>query len=69
MFWLGQTLGVTDISPEVVVVLSHATQECLRVLIQKMTVMAEHRKATLKVGKIEHCYGHIQQNKCVCLCH
>ncbi|TKS74184.1 TFIID subunit 4 RNA polymerase II [Collichthys lucidus] len=33
---------------EVVALVSHATQECLRGLIEKLTVMAEHRKAALK---------------------
>ncbi|XP_054452306.1 transcription initiation factor TFIID subunit 4-like isoform X2 [Anoplopoma fimbria] len=44
----GQALGVTDVGPEVVALVSHATQECLRGLVEKLTVMAEHRKAALK---------------------
>ncbi|XP_051233767.1 transcription initiation factor TFIID subunit 4 [Dicentrarchus labrax] len=44
----GQALGVTDVGPEVVTLVSHATQECLRGLVEKLTVMAEHRKASLK---------------------
>ncbi|KAG8003236.1 putative ATP-dependent RNA helicase DDX10 [Nibea albiflora] len=44
----GQALGITDVGPEVVALVSHATQECLRGLIEKLTVMAEHRKAALK---------------------
>ncbi|XP_040895422.1 transcription initiation factor TFIID subunit 4 [Toxotes jaculatrix] len=44
----GQALGVTDVGPDVVALVSHATQECLRNLLEKLTVMAEHRKATLK---------------------
>ncbi|XP_030583936.1 transcription initiation factor TFIID subunit 4-like isoform X2 [Archocentrus centrarchus] len=44
----GQALGVTDVGPEVVALVSHATQEYLRGLLEKLTVMAEHRKATLK---------------------
>ncbi|XP_038572787.1 transcription initiation factor TFIID subunit 4 isoform X1 [Micropterus salmoides] len=44
----GQALGVTDVGPEVVALVSHATQECLRGLLEKLTVMAEHRKAGLK---------------------
>ncbi|KAM6938410.1 transcription initiation factor TFIID subunit 4-like [Lycodopsis pacificus] len=44
----GQALGVTDVGPEVVALVSHATQECLRGLLEKLTVMAEHRKAALK---------------------
>ncbi len=46
---VGQALGVTDVGPEVVALVSHATQECLRGLLEKLTVMAEHRKAALKV--------------------
>uniref|UniRef100_A0A3Q0S845 Transcription initiation factor TFIID component TAF4 C-terminal domain-containing protein n=1 Tax=Amphilophus citrinellus TaxID=61819 RepID=A0A3Q0S845_AMPCI len=45
---LRQALGVTDVGPEVVALVSHATQEYLRGLLEKLTVMAEHRKATLK---------------------
>uniref|UniRef100_A0A671XCK8 Transcription initiation factor TFIID component TAF4 C-terminal domain-containing protein n=2 Tax=Sparus aurata TaxID=8175 RepID=A0A671XCK8_SPAAU len=44
----GWALGVTDVRPEVVALVSHATQECLRGLIVKLTLMAEHRKAALK---------------------
>lgn len=45
----GQELGVTDVGPEVVALVSHATQEFLRGLIEKLALMAEHRKAALKV--------------------
>ncbi|XP_034529984.1 transcription initiation factor TFIID subunit 4B-like [Notolabrus celidotus] len=44
----GQALGVTDVGPDVVGLVSHATQECLRGLLEKLTLMANHRKATLK---------------------
>ncbi|KAK2816010.1 hypothetical protein Q5P01_026477 [Channa striata] len=44
----GQPLGVTDVGPEVVPLVSHATQEYLRGLLEKLTLMAEHRKAGLK---------------------
>ncbi|XP_059197169.1 transcription initiation factor TFIID subunit 4 [Centropristis striata] len=44
----GQALGVTDIGPEVVALVSHATQEFLRGLLQKLTVMAGHRRPVLK---------------------
>ncbi|XP_070817946.1 transcription initiation factor TFIID subunit 4-like [Chaetodon trifascialis] len=44
----GQALGVTDVGPEVVALVSHATQKCLRGLIERLTVMAERRKAALK---------------------
>lgn len=46
---VGQALGVTDVSPEVVALVSHATQKCLRGLIEKLTLMAERRKTALKV--------------------
>ncbi|XP_032381680.1 transcription initiation factor TFIID subunit 4 isoform X1 [Etheostoma spectabile] len=44
----GQALGVTEVAPEVVALVSHATQECLRGLLEKLSVMAEHRKPALK---------------------
>lgn len=46
---VGQALGVSDVGPEVVALVSHATQECLRGLLEKVTMMAVHRKAALKV--------------------
>uniref|UniRef100_A0A3Q2VIF9 TATA-box binding protein associated factor 4b n=2 Tax=Haplochromis burtoni TaxID=8153 RepID=A0A3Q2VIF9_HAPBU len=44
----GQAQGVTDVGPDVVALVSHATQEFLRGLLEKLTVMAEHRKTALK---------------------
>ncbi|XP_024909837.1 transcription initiation factor TFIID subunit 4-like [Cynoglossus semilaevis] len=44
----GRPLGVTDISAEVVTLVSHATQEYLRGLLEKVTVIAEHRKTVTK---------------------
>ncbi|XP_040040757.2 transcription initiation factor TFIID subunit 4 isoform X2 [Gasterosteus aculeatus] len=44
----GRAFAVTDVGPNVVALVSHATQECLRGLLEKLTVMAEHRKAGLK---------------------
>ncbi|XP_038133597.1 transcription initiation factor TFIID subunit 4-like [Cyprinodon tularosa] len=43
----GQLLGVMEVGPEVVAVVSHATQERLRTLIEKLSVMAEHRTVSL----------------------
>uniref|UniRef100_A0A672ZQX7 Transcription initiation factor TFIID component TAF4 C-terminal domain-containing protein n=1 Tax=Sphaeramia orbicularis TaxID=375764 RepID=A0A672ZQX7_9TELE len=45
----GKALGVTDVGPEVVALVSHATQEYLRGILEKLTLMAEHRKSALKV--------------------
>lgn len=50
---LGQPLGITDVGPEVVALVSHATQECLRGLLEKLTVTAEHRKGGLKVQQTD----------------
>ncbi|XP_065812119.1 transcription initiation factor TFIID subunit 4-like [Labrus bergylta] len=44
----GLALGVTDVGPDVVALVSHATQECLRGLLEKLILMAEHRKPVLK---------------------
>ncbi|XP_026178666.1 transcription initiation factor TFIID subunit 4-like [Mastacembelus armatus] len=45
---IGQAMGITDVAPEVVALVSHATQECLRGLLENLSVMAQHRKATFK---------------------
>lgn len=45
----GQPQGVTDVAPDVVALISHATQERLHGLLVKLTVMAGHRKAAMKV--------------------
>nr|XP_057930241.1 transcription initiation factor TFIID subunit 4-like isoform X2 [Doryrhamphus excisus] len=44
----GRELGVTEVGPEVVSLVSHATQECLRGILEKLTVMAELRKSAVK---------------------
>lgn len=45
----GQPQGVTDVAPDVVALISHATQQRLQGLLVRLTVMAGHRKAALKV--------------------
>ncbi|XP_077390742.1 transcription initiation factor TFIID subunit 4-like [Festucalex cinctus] len=45
----GRPLGVSQVGPEAVALVSHAAQEYLRSLLEKLSVMAEHRKMTLKV--------------------
>ncbi|KAM9795953.1 transcription initiation factor TFIID subunit 4-like isoform 2-T2 [Syngnathus typhle] len=44
----GRPLGVSQVGPEAVALVSHAAQEYLRGLLQKLSVMAEHRKRALK---------------------
>lgn len=51
---LGQAFGVTEVAPDVVALVSHAAQECLRNLVEKLTVMAQHRKNVLKVQHLQH---------------
>lgn len=58
---VGQAVGVTEVGPEVVALVSHATQEYLRGLTEKLFVMAGHRRATLEVwgpysaeGSLQH---------------
>ncbi|XP_057698283.1 transcription initiation factor TFIID subunit 4-like isoform X2 [Corythoichthys intestinalis] len=48
MLCTGRPLGVTEVVPEAVALVSHATQECLRSLLERVTVVAEHRKVALK---------------------
>uniref|UniRef100_A0A3P9H2K8 Transcription initiation factor TFIID component TAF4 C-terminal domain-containing protein n=1 Tax=Oryzias latipes TaxID=8090 RepID=A0A3P9H2K8_ORYLA len=40
----GEPLGVTDVGPDVVAVVSHATQEYLRELVEKISAVAKHRR-------------------------
>ncbi|KAJ4920816.1 hypothetical protein JOQ06_021453, partial [Pogonophryne albipinna] len=47
-FGWSQGLGLTEVGPEVGALVSHATLEFLRGLLEKLTVMADHRKAALK---------------------
>ncbi|XP_077464411.1 transcription initiation factor TFIID subunit 4-like [Stigmatopora argus] len=44
----GRPLGVTEVVPEAVALVSHATQEFLRGLLETLSVAAEHRKVTPK---------------------
>ncbi|XP_075901760.1 transcription initiation factor TFIID subunit 4-like [Nelusetta ayraudi] len=49
----GQAMGVTEVGPEVVALVSHATQEYIRGLTEKLTVMALHRRTSLE-GDARH---------------
>ncbi|XP_062308822.1 transcription initiation factor TFIID subunit 4-like [Osmerus eperlanus] len=44
----GEAVGVSEVGPDVVSLVSHATQERLRELLEKVTVVAQHRKMALK---------------------
>ncbi|XP_028259663.1 transcription initiation factor TFIID subunit 4-like [Parambassis ranga] len=44
----GEARGITEVCPDVVALVSHATQEFLRKLLEKLTLMAGHRKIALK---------------------
>ncbi|XP_034035144.1 transcription initiation factor TFIID subunit 4-like [Thalassophryne amazonica] len=44
----GEVVGVNDVGPEVVALVSHAAQEFLRGLLERLLVLAEHRKHMLK---------------------
>lgn len=57
---VGQAVGVTEVGPEVVALVSHATQEYLRGLTEKLTVMAGHRRATLEVWGSDSAEGSLQ---------
>ncbi|XP_048386111.1 transcription initiation factor TFIID subunit 4-like [Stegostoma tigrinum] len=45
---IGKTHGVTEVSSDVLSTISHATQEHLRELVEKLTVIAQHRMMTYK---------------------
>ncbi|KAJ8419095.1 hypothetical protein AAFF_G00005940 [Aldrovandia affinis] len=44
----GRRHGITDVSSDAVDLVSHATQARLRELLEKLTVVAQHRKSSLK---------------------
>ncbi|XP_043543560.1 transcription initiation factor TFIID subunit 4-like isoform X2 [Chiloscyllium plagiosum] len=45
---IGKTHGVTEVNSDVLSTISHATQEHLRELVEKLTVIAQHRMMTYK---------------------
>ncbi|KAL7871852.1 hypothetical protein SRHO_G00068350 [Serrasalmus rhombeus] len=45
---IGSSLGVIEVSPDVLGLLSHATQERLRGLLEKLTAIAQHRSTSYK---------------------
>ncbi|XP_078397281.1 transcription initiation factor TFIID subunit 4-like isoform X3 [Cetorhinus maximus] len=45
---IGKKHGVTEVNSDVLSTISHATQEHLRELVEKLTVIAQHRMATYK---------------------
>ncbi|MGH0139319.1 UNVERIFIED_CONTAM: hypothetical protein FKN15_072645 [Acipenser sinensis] len=44
----GKRYGITEVNPDVVSLVSHATQERLWTLVEKMTVVAQHRTRSYK---------------------
>ncbi|RXM29027.1 Transcription initiation factor TFIID subunit 4 [Acipenser ruthenus] len=44
----GKRHGITEVNPDVVSLVSHATQERLRTLVEKMTVASQHRTRSYK---------------------
>ncbi|XP_038857678.1 transcription initiation factor TFIID subunit 4 [Salvelinus namaycush] len=51
----GEKFGLSEVGSDVVSLVSHATQERLRDLLEKVTVVAQHRKMVLKED-----YSHVQ---------
>lgn len=49
-FALAKKLGITDVPAEVVTFISHATQNRLRTVIEKVTVITQHRMESYKVS-------------------
>ncbi|MGH0131660.1 UNVERIFIED_CONTAM: hypothetical protein FKN15_062484 [Acipenser sinensis] len=45
---VGKRHGITEVNPDVVSLVSHATQERLRTLVEKMTVASQHRTRSYK---------------------
>lgn len=53
---IGKSLGVADINPDVLGLLSHATQERLQDLLEKLTVIAQHHNVSYRVCVIQHAH-------------
>lgn len=51
---IGNSLGVAEVNPDVLGLLSHATQERLRDLLEKLTVIAQHHNISYRVCIITH---------------
>lgn len=51
---IGKSLGVAEVNPDVLELLSHATQERLRNLLEKLTVIAHHHNISYRVCIIKH---------------
>lgn len=49
-FALAKKLGITDVPAEVVTFISHATQNRLRAVLEKVTVITQHRMESYKVS-------------------
>ncbi|KAK1795905.1 hypothetical protein P4O66_009014, partial [Electrophorus voltai] len=45
---IGSSLGVVEVNPDVLGILSHATQERLRDLLEKLTAIAQHRNISYR---------------------
>lgn len=61
VFALAKKLGITDVPAEVVTFISHATQNRLRTVIEKVTVITQHRMESYKVSvQRKVCYRTMQ---------
>ena len=49
VFFIVKRHELTECSPEVVTLLSHAVQERMKTVVQKLSCIAEHRQENLKV--------------------
>lgn len=52
IYFLAQKRGLEEISPDVVTLISHASQTRLKTLIEKLSVIAEHRTENPKVNSL-----------------
>lgn len=51
----GRRFGVIDLGPEVINYVSHATQQRLQNLLEKVTVVAQQKNITFKVNEHSFC--------------
>lgn len=62
---IGNPLGVSEVNPDVLGLISHATQERLRDLLEKLTVIAHHHNISYRVCVISlsHFLSHAHNPK------
>lgn len=54
LFYAARKLGIEEVSPDVINLISHASQTRLKTMIEKLSVISEHRMENIKVTTVPH---------------